>query len=822
MFFNTYKKLTKLLIRAGKLFNFLGNADTSPKPILRRLMTILYSMALIFSVGFGIVLLQQYQHHLHDMFQSQREEVVNDFKGMLDQQVSGMTMALQPIAANSDVKKALREGDANRLLADWQSVFVEMKTKSRLTHFYFFDKNRVCLLRVHNPAKRGDLINRFTALEAEWTRKTASGIEIGPLGTFTLRVVQPVFEGTRLIGYVEFGKEIEDVLQTLHIQTKNEIALVIRKKYLKQQAWEEGMRMLGRKANWNQLPHDAVIYTSQGKLPNIFASIVQQKSAHHNVDDNGDQEVSFSGKTWRISMNPVQDVSGKEIGDLMIMNDISIEKSEFIDFLVSNAIVGMVLMGMTFGFIFFLLRRTDRGIHCQWTNLQESEEKINTLAFFDQLTGLPNQALLLDRLKQTIASSSRSGSYGALLFIDLDNFKVLNDTLGHDMGDALLKQVAHRLSLCVREEDSVARFGGDEFVVLLSGLGMSETDAATVSEMIAEKILTALNQMYFLREIPHHSTASIGITLFRGESTCIDDLMKQADLAMYKSKEAGRNGLSFFDPKMESVLKERAMLEEDLRRGIEEKQFLLYYQAQVMDEGLISGVEALVRWQHPKRGMVSPIEFIPVAEETGLILPLGDWILKTACEQLTLWSQREETREMTIAVNVSIRQFGQKDFVDRVLSILEASGANAQRLKLELTESLLVHNVEDVIEKMVMLKAKGISFSLDDFGTGYSSLSYLKRLPLDQLKIDKSFVHDILVNTNDVIICQSIIALAQSMELSVIAEGVETHGQCTALATIGCHAYQGYWFSRPLSLEDFEDFHKRAITKALGEENDKK
>jgi len=822
MFFNTYRKLIKPLVRAGKLFDFLGNVDPSPKPILRRLMTILYSMALVFSVGFGIVLLQQYQHHLHDMFQSQEEEIVSNFKGLLDQQVSGMTMALQPIVANSDVKKALREGDANRLLADWQSVFGEMKTKSRLTHFYFFDKNRVCLLRVHNPAKRGDLINRFTALEAEWTRQTASGIEIGPLGTFTLRVVQPVFEGTALIGYVEFGKEIEDVLQTLHTQTNNEIALVIRKKYLKQQAWEDGMRMLGRKANWNQLPRDAVIYTSQGKLPNIFALMLQQDSAHRYVDSNSDQEVSFNGKTWRVSMNPVQDVSGKEIGDLIIMNDISVEKSEFFDFVVFNAIVGMVLLGMTFGFIFLLLRRTDMSVHRQQTSLQESEEKINTLAFFDQLTGLPNQALLLDRLKQAIASSSRHESYGALLFIDLDNFKVLNDTLGHDMGDALLKQVAHRLSLCVREADSVARFGGDEFVVLLSGLGTSETDAAPVSEMIAEKILTSLNQTYFLREIPHRSTASIGVTLFRGDNTCIDDLMKQADLAMYKSKEAGRNGLSFFDPKMESVLRERALLEEDLRRGIEEKQFLLYYQAQVMDDGLISGVEALVRWQHPKRGMVSPIEFIPVAEETGLILPLGDWILKTACEQLTLWSHREETREMTIAVNVSIRQFGQKDFVDRVLSILEASGANAQRLKLELTESLLVHNVEDVIEKMVMLKAKGISFSLDDFGTGYSSLSYLKRLPLDQLKIDKSFVHDILTNMNDVIICQSIIALAQSMGLSVIAEGVETHEQGTVLAKIGCHAYQGYWFSRPLSLEEFEGFHKRAIAKALGEKNDKK
>ncbi|MDD4855284.1 MAG: EAL domain-containing protein [Sulfuricurvum sp.] len=820
MFLNTYQKLPQSLKQAvNSVDAFIGKSDTAPKPILRRLMIILFGMTSVFAVGFGILLVQQYQHHLHDMFQSQREEVVSDFKGLLNQQVSGMTMALQPIAANADVKKALREGDVNRLWADWHSVFGEMKTKSHLTHFYFFDKNRICLLRVHNPAKRGDLINRFTALEAEWTRKTASGIEIGPLGTFTLRVVQPVFDGTELIGYVEFGKEIEDVLKTLHSKTHNEIALIIGKKYLKRQAWEEGMRMLGRKGDWNQLQNDVIIYTSFGRLPDAFVSIAQHSRYR---DDNSDQEVSSLGKRWQVSMTPVEDVSGKEIGSLMIMNDISIERSEFAYFIISNATVGMVLLGISFGFVFFLLRRTDRSVYRQQTSLQESEEKINTLAFFDQLTGLPNQVLLLDRLKQAMASSSRSESYGALLFIDLDNFKVLNDTLGHDVGDALLKQVAHRLSLCVREGDTVARFGGDEFVVVLSGLGLSETAAAVASEMVAEKILVSLNQSYLLTRASHRSTASIGVTLFKGDLSSIDDLMKQADLAMYKSKEAGRNGLSFFDPKMESVLKERTILEEDLRRGIDEKQFLLYYQAQVMENGYISGVEALIRWQHPQRGMVSPMEFIPVAEETGLILPLGDWILKTACEQLALWSHHEETQEMTIAVNVSIRQFAQKDFVDRVLSALEASGANAQRLKLELTESLLVHNVDNVIKKMVALKAEGISFSLDDFGTGYSSLSYLKRLPLDQLKIDQSFVRDILTDTNDAIICQSTIALAESMGLSVIAEGVETQEQRDMLAKIGCYAYQGYWFSRPLALEEFEVFHKRAMSEVSGENRDKK
>ncbi len=443
------------------------------------------------------------------------------------------------------------------------------------------------------------------------------------------------------------------------------------------------------------------------------------------------------------------------------------------------------------------------GTHCDITERKIAEEKIKELAFFDPLTGLPNRALLLDRLKQAVTLSGRSETFGALLFIDLDHFKTLNDTLGHAKGDLLLQQVGQRLAGGLREGDTEARVGGDEFVVVLGALHESALEAANQTEAIGEKILAALGSTYLLGDIEYRGTASIGATLFRGHQTAIDDLLKQADLAMCTAKKMGRNALRFFDPAMQTVVVERAALEADLRKAIEENQFVLYYQAQVLN-GDVTGAEALVRWEHPQRGMVAPSEFIYLAEETGLILSLGRWVLDTACTQLALWARRPELAHLTLAVNVSAHQFRQSQFVDQVLLVLKNTGANPQRLKLELTESLLVDNVQDVIEKMSALKAKGVGFSLDDFGTGYSSLSYLKRLPLDQLKIDQSFVRDVLTDPNDAAIAKTVVALAQSLGLGVIAEGVETEAQREFLASSGCHAYQGYFFSRPVPIAAFE------------------
>jgi diguanylate cyclase (GGDEF)-like protein/PAS domain S-box-containing protein len=448
--------------------------------------------------------------------------------------------------------------------------------------------------------------------------------------------------------------------------------------------------------------------------------------------------------------------------------------------------------------------------HTDITERKAAEAQISHLAFYDPLTLLPNRRLLADRLQQALAASARSGRDGALLFIDLDHFKTLNDTLGHDKGDLLLQEVARRLAGCVREGDTVARLGGDEFVVMLEDLSAQRHEAASQTETVGEKILTALRRPFDLNGNAYSTSSSIGITLFDAPHNRIDELMKRADLAMYQAKAAGRNTWRFFDPAMQAEVSARAALEVDLRAGLQQGQLVLYYQPQLDAAGCVTGAESLVRWQHPQRGLVSPAEFIPLAEATGLILPLGHWVLETACRQLAQWASDPARAALCVAVNVSAGQMHQRDFVEQVLAVLAVSGANPKRLKLELTESLLLDDVEGTIAKMQRLKALGVTFSLDDFGTGYSSLTYLKRLPLEQLKIDQSFVRDVLTDPNDAAIARTVVALAHSLGLAVIAEGVETEAQRDWLASQGCHAYQGYLFSRPLPIAAFEAFMQRA------------
>jgi len=439
------------------------------------------------------------------------------------------------------------------------------------------------------------------------------------------------------------------------------------------------------------------------------------------------------------------------------------------------------------------------------------EEEIRYLAFYDPLTHLPNRRLLRDRLQQALATSARHQRSGALLLLDLDNFKTLNETRGHEQGDVLLLQVAKRLRACVHEDDTVARQGGDEFVVVLEDLGDNPEEAAARSEEAGQKILSALRAPYEVDGEAHHSSLSMGITVFSGLRETVDELLKRTDLAMYQAKSAGRDTLRFFDPQMQAAVSARAAMELDMRTGLAQSQFELYYQPQ-MEHGRITGAEALLRWRHPHNGFISPAQFIPMAEESGLILPLGEWVLKSACERLALWAQQPGLATLDLAVNVSPRQFHQGGFVPQVLAALAGSGADGHRLKLELTEGLLLEDVEDTIEKMGQLRGYGVGFSLDDFGTGYSSLAYLKRLPLDQLKIDQSFVRDVLTDPNDAAIARTVVALATSLGLRVIAEGVETEAQREFLARNHCHAWQGYLSSPPLPVTDFEALVQRTNT----------
>ena len=448
------------------------------------------------------------------------------------------------------------------------------------------------------------------------------------------------------------------------------------------------------------------------------------------------------------------------------------------------------------------------GSHLDITERKAAEEKIRHLAFYDSLTQLPNRRLLMDRLQQALAASARSGRSGALLFLDLDNFKSLNDTLGHGIGDLLLQQVAQRLESCVRESDTVARLGGDEFVVVLEALSYDPLEAAEQAEAIGEKILATLYQPYRLATQEYQSSASIGVVLFNGQQSSLEELLKQADIAMYQAKKAGRNTVRFFDPKMQAAVEAHAVLSAELHQAVEKQQFQLHYQIQVDDANRPLGAEVLIRWIHPERGFVSPAQFIPLAEETDLILHIGGWVLDTACAQLKAWQQDALTRDLSLSVNVSARQFRQADFLTQVQAAVQKHGIKPDLLKLELTESALAEDIERIIEIMNALKEVGIRFSLDDFGTGFSSLQYLRQLPLAQLKIDQSFVIDMNADSDNTIV-QTIIAMAKSLKLGVIAEGVETEKQRQLLSSYGCQYYQGYLFSKPIPIEQFEALLKQ-------------
>jgi diguanylate cyclase (GGDEF)-like protein/PAS domain S-box-containing protein len=433
---------------------------------------------------------------------------------------------------------------------------------------------------------------------------------------------------------------------------------------------------------------------------------------------------------------------------------------------------------------------------------KKAEESIHRLAFYDPLTQLANRRLLKDRMALAMASAHLNGHNGAVLMVDLDNFKMINDTSGHDTGDVVLTEVAARLQCVVQMGDCVARLGGDEFVVLLAVLPENPLEAVAQAQRTAENILASLSKLYVAMGQSFRCTASIGIDMF-GTHNTVSDLLKHADMAMYEAKKAGRNALRFFDTAMQAAVTHRVELEQALRRGLNQHEFVLYFQPQVNVLGQTVGAEVLLRWQHPDLGLVSPLEFIPLAEETGLILPIGQWVLESACAQLKAWETHPLACDLQLAVNVSALQFNQANFVAQVVQTVRHSGIRPDRLKLELTESM-VAEVETTAEKMLALKALGVTFSMDDFGTGYSSLSSLTRLPLSQLKIDQSFVRNMGTQTADAAIVQTIIAMAHNLGLDVIAEGVETEVQKQFLAQHGCLLYQGYLLGRPMPIAAFQ------------------
>ena len=1007
--------------------------ETAPKPVLRRLLPPLAAIVALLMGGAGALLWQQQRHRLDDAVAAEAAVVSREFHVDLENQAAGLAMALPAIAADATVQKALIEGDADRLLAAWQPVFETLNRENHLTHFYFFDKNRVCLLRVHKPEKRGDLINRFTALEAERTGKTASGIELGPLGTLTLRVVQPVFAGSTPIGYVEWGKEIEEVIQAR--QTPGlELAVAIRKKHLNRQTWEEGMRLLNREADWDRLPYSVVIYASQGRLPEAFAPLADHDAAgipHRETN----REIAFDGKEWRTFAIPLLDAGGQEVGDLLIMFDITAENEAFTHLLVLGGTVGGVLLTLLLGFILVLLRRTDAGIHAQqallqnalqfqkdlmdaipsplfykdvrgvylggnkaferylgqplaqiigktvyelspadlakiydqadrtllnnpgvqtyeasvvytdgirhdvifnkatftnaegqvmgligiivditerkhaeeklrlaasvfsharegilittadgtiievndafsritgysredvigqnprilksglqnrefyaalwrdliekghwygeiWnrrkngtlfaeiqnisnvcddrgqtreyvalfsdiTALKEHESQLEHIAHYATLTMLPNRVLLADRLRQAMAQTQRRQQSLAVAFLDLDGFKAINDTYGHEAGDQLLMAVAAGMKQALREGDTIARIGGDEFVAVLIDLADLEA-----SSPLLTRLLDAAAQPVPFGDVMLRVSASLGVTFYpqAGEIDA-DQLQRQADQAMYQAKLAGKNRYHIFDAEQDRNIRSHHESREHIRTALAQSEFVLYYQPKVnLRTGTVIGAEALIRWQHPEQGLLLPAAFLSVIEDHPLAVELGEWVIETALTQMETW--QAAGLDLPVSVNVGARQLQQADFFERLSSLLAAHPQiKPSSLELEVLETSALEDLSRVSQVITACGKIGVRFALDDFGTGYSSLTYLKRLPVAVIKIDQSFVRDLLDDPESLAILVGMLDLTTAFRRQAVAQGVETLEHGEMLLQCGCEQAQGYGIAQPM------------------------
>ncbi len=1013
--------------------------DPAPRPLLRRLLPPLMLMVLLMMLGAGALLWQQQRQRLASEIAAQTAMVSREFQVGLDNQMAGLAMALQPIAADATVQAALRNGDADPLLTTWAPVFNVLHSQYKLTHFYFLDKNRVCLLRVYNPQKRGGLINRFTALEAERTGKTASGIELGSLGTLTLRVVQPVFENGNLVGYVELGKEIEDVLQ-LRQMIGHELAVAVDKKFLNRQSWEEGMRLLGRESDWNRLPHSVVIYASQGHLPDAIAALADDNTASsRHAHGETEREVAANGQDWRVSAIPLADASGQVVGDLLVINDISDKNSAFARLLTISGAAASVLLALLLGFIFVLLRRADAGILAQqaalqstlqfqkvlmdavpspifykdaqgaylggnsaferflglplahimgktvhelvpadlaekydqadrallnqpgvqtyeasvvhadetrhdvifnkatftdaqgqvqgligvmlditerkqaeiklqlaasvftyaregimitsadgtiidvneafsritgfgreevlgqnprmlssghhdksfyatfwrdlidkghwygeiWnrrkngvlfvemqnisnvcdaagntrqyvalfsdiTLLKEHEKQLEHIAHYDALTKLPNRVLLADRLQQAMAQAVRRSQPLAVAFLDLDGFKAINDNHGHEAGDLLLMTVATRMRDALRDGDTLARIGGDEFVAVLADLA-----DVTASVPILDRLLAAAAEPVQAGDALLQVSASLGVTFFpQVQGIDADQLYRQADQAMYQAKLAGKNRYHIFDAEQDNHVRDHHESLERIRLALGADEFVLHYQPKVnMRSGQVIGAEALIRWQHPKKGLLLPALFLPVIEDHPLAVDIGEWVIDAALSQIERWHALGLS--VPVSVNIGARQLQHADFVLRLRTLLAAHRqVRPCELELEVLETSALQDLAHVSRIIEACSQIGVRFALDDFGTGYSSLTYLKRLPVAVLKIDQSFVRDMLDDPDDLAILEGVLGLASAFHRQAIAEGVETVAHGEMLLQLGCELAQGYGIARPMPAQD--------------------
>jgi diguanylate cyclase (GGDEF)-like protein/PAS domain S-box-containing protein len=865
-------------------------------------------------VAFVATFYLEEKEHLAEEFRRDLKVMQEFHAEILGEKTRELAAEARMLLRDARLAGALAARDRATLARLGRPYLEEMKAGFGFTHLYFLDPERVIVLRAHLPDWQGDRVVRQTALEAERTLKPASGTEVGPAGTLTLRHVTPWHRDGRLIGYLEIGMDIERLLVHALEAFKVEAVALLGKEHLERADWERGMRMLGRAADWEQFEACATAFQT---LPEIASGLRERIASQCRDPDPASFEIALDGRNHYGSFIPLPDARSREVGKLLVLRDVSELQRDFNAVLARLALASVAVGLILFAVFYYildgierqlarkrLLLRESRGaleqaqrewvtafdavqdvvflhdrelcvmranraylehagkslkeivgrpywetfpgmrgpmpgcLHALHEGTSDEEElalegriflcrnypvsgaggeylyslhimqditerkryeaELHHRATHDGLTGLPNRYLLTDRLEQALVHASRAGRHVAVLVLDLDRFKTVNDGLGHGTGDQVLKQIAARLARCLREGDTLARFGGDEFVAVLVDVARLDDVA-----LVGQKILRALAHPLSIDGQELVTTTSIGAAVYPRDGGDAETLLRHADIAMYRAKERGRDNLQFYTQEMNVRTRESFEIETELRRALEREEFLLYYQPQVdLLSGRITGAEALIRWRHPARGMVPPDRFIPLAEETGLIAPIGEWVLDSACEQARRW-QDEGLPPIRIAINLSARQLRQSHLARLVRQALWVNGLEARYLELELTESAVTHDPEEAAARLRELSATGVGIALDDFGTGYSSLNHLKRFPISRLKIDRSFVRGIAANLDDAAIVSATVAMAHGLGIEVIAEGVETGEQLNYLRQRHCDQAQGYYFSRPLPAGEF-------------------
>ena len=919
---------------------------------------ILIPLALVLAILLGAFHYSLYRHEKADAAYRFRDDLQSAkiyYERALTRRGEKLGAALEVILRDEQLQAALHAKDRNALLKRSAPLFKHLHDQYGITHFYFEDAARVNILRVHQPERHGDTINRFTTLAAEKTGKTAVGVELGPIGTFTLRAVAPLHDHSGLIGYVELGEEIEGVLRSIKDIVGTDNLLVIDKQFLTRKDWESGMRMLGSNADWERLPGMAIVHQTLDFPREQVIRVLFQKDQPDSII-----ELKVGDKHYYSGVIPIKDVGGRKVGDMAILRDMTQSINEMHGTLRVLSLFYLVLGGTLFAMFYLITDRVERrldesrlllvaqgleresiqaqhiaeleserdklrlaqeelhksqenlrlaakvfenstegiiitdaqanilhvnraftsitgyseaevigknprllrsgrhdadfyqalwaslieygywqgeiwnrrknaeaypewlsviairdeqgevlnylGVFADLTEKKLAEAHVHHLAYYDPLTELPNRLMLEERLKQSLITAHSNNQLVALLYLDLDRFKTINDTLGHPFGDKLLQAVAERLASHIRDSDTIARFSGDEFTIVLADVGSQHN-----AELVAKKVLDALADPFNLETQEVFVTPSIGVALYPINADNRDDLIKNADTAMSHAKAQGGNDYRFYNADMNVMASQRLAMETHLRRALEREEFVLHYQPQVsLHSGRIIGMEALLRWQHPEQGLVSPGDIIPLLEETGLIIPVGEWVLRTACAQNSRW-MAEGLPPLRVAVNLSARQFRQSDLAAVVTRALQDAGLEPEQLELEVTEGIMIQDVQATITTLHQLHALGIQISIDDFGTGYSSLNYLKRMPISKIKIDQSFIRDICTDPDDEAIANAVISLGHSLKMQVIAEGVETTEQLDHLRAQGCDEIQGFYVSRPLPAEKFAQLVRESL-----------